>query len=48
MREKSVKLAAIVAITVLEVIALWKGIDGALLSLAFAAIGGIAGAKIKR
>jgi len=39
---------AIVSITILESIALLKGIDGALFTLAVVAVAGIAGFKIKR
>lgn len=38
-----VSLVAIVSIVVLESIALFKGIDGAMLSVALAAIGSVAG-----
>lgn len=40
---KAVLIAAIAGIVVLEGIALWKGIDGWLLSVGIAAIAGIAG-----
>lgn len=42
-----VSLTAIGAIAFLEYQALQAGIDGSLLALSFAIIGGIAGAKIK-
>lgn len=49
MKDKwKVRVVAILVIGILEGIALWKGIDGSLLALAFGAIGGIAGYKIKR
>ena len=38
-----ITLIAILAITTLETIALYKGINGALLSLAFTAIAGLGG-----
>lgn len=43
-----VRIIAILVIGFLEAIALMKNIDGSLLALSFAAIGGIAGYKIKR
>ncbi|RLE76540.1 MAG: hypothetical protein DRJ44_03895 [Thermoprotei archaeon] len=42
-----VKLASIAGITILEAIALIKGIDGALLATVFAFLGGIAGYQVK-
>lgn len=42
-----VKLASIAGITILEAIALIKGIDGALLATVFALLGGIAGYQVK-
>jgi hypothetical protein len=48
MKEKSVKITAIIVIGLLEAYALYLGIDGALLGLVFATIGGIAGYKVKR
>ena len=40
-------ISAIVAITVLAVLAIYKGVDGKLLALAIGAICGIAGFKLK-
>ena len=36
-------IIAIIAITLLEAFAIWKGIDGALLSIVIAAIAGLGG-----
>lgn len=41
------KLAAIAGIIVLEVVALLHGINGALLGIVFAILGGIAGYEVK-
>jgi len=41
------KKTAIVSILILELFALYNGIDGAILSLGFAIIGGIAGYHLK-
>jgi hypothetical protein len=41
-----VKIAAILSITILEAVALLKGIDGALLSMAVAVIAGLAGYQV--
>jgi len=43
MKSERIIIAAIAAITILESIALLKGIDGALFMVALAAIGGLAG-----
>lgn len=43
-----VTLIAIIAIAVLEGVALWKGIDGASLASAFAIIGGLGGYEISQ
>lgn len=40
-------ITAIIALTILEGIALWKGIDGQLFALTLAAIAGIAGFNLK-
>ena len=48
MRDKAiVTIVAIICITILEALALLKGIDGAMLSLSFTAIGTIVGYKYK-
>ena len=48
MRDKAiVTIVAIVCITILEAIALSKGIDGALFSLTLSVIGGLVGYKFK-
>jgi len=41
-------IAAITAITILEGLAIWQGIDGALLGLAITAIAGLGGYSIGR
>ena len=43
-----ITLAAVIGIVVLEGIALWQGINGALLSTAFVALGGLGGYEIAR
>lgn len=43
-----IPLVAIVALTILEVAAIIKGVDGALFSSVIAIIGGIAGYKISK
>jgi len=40
-------IIAIICITAIELVALFKGIDGKLLALAIAAISGLAGYKIR-
>lgn len=40
-------IVAIIAITTLEALAIWKGIDGALLSAVVAAIAGLGGYALK-
>ncbi len=47
MKDSRVALTAIAAITVIEIFALHKGIDGVMLSLSIGAISGIAGFKVK-
>lgn len=48
MQDKTqVIITAIIAILILEAIALAKGIDGVLLASAFTIIGGLAGYKVK-
>ena len=48
MKDKAiVTIVAIVCITVLEALALLKGIDGALFSLSLSVIGGLVGYKFK-
>ncbi|GAH96091.1 unnamed protein product [marine sediment metagenome] len=48
MKEHTIlSLFAIGAITLLEVVALLKGVDGAMLMLTFTLVGGIAGYEIK-
>ena len=43
-----IREVAIAGIVVLEAIALWKGIDGTLLSMVIATIAGIAGYTLKK
>jgi len=42
-----VRLTAIICITALEVVAMLKGINGAMFGLAIAAVGAIAGTTVK-
>jgi len=47
MQKYSVLIIGVVAITILESLAILKGIDGYALAASFAAIGGIAGYSLK-
>lgn len=42
-----IKLAAVLGITILELVALLKGVNGAVLSVVLAILGGIAGFELK-
>jgi len=48
MKEASVKITAIICLTVLECVALFNGIDGALFGIVAGIIGGIAGYKVSQ
>jgi len=44
---KEIIIVAILCITILEAMAIWAGIDGALFGIAIAAIAGLGGYQIK-
>lgn len=48
MKETGLALTAIIAITILTAIGLWKGIDGTILLTSAATIAGLAGYSVKK
>ena len=44
---KIIPITAILCITILEIMAIWAGIDGAIFGMAIAAIAGLGGYEIK-